>query len=127
YMRLEKSYRWLWFFAAHAALFAAVGFAIGWAAAGPGERLRMGASLLVWGVFARVVAVWHITWSVNSLTHAFGYKNHETDDHSRNNWLVALVAVGEGWHNNHHADPASASNRHRWWEIDLTYLNIWLL
>ncbi len=127
YMKLEKSYTWLLYFAAHALLFAGVGFAIGALAAGPMEGLRMSASLLVWGVFARVVAVWHITWSVNSVTHAFGYKNHETDDESRNNWLVALLAVGEGWHNNHHADPASATNQHRWWELDITYMNIWAL
>ena len=131
YMRLEKSYRWVWYFIAHAALFAGVGFAIGAIGAGPGaavgEGLRMGASVLVWGVFVRVVAVWHITWSVNSVTHAMGYQNYDTGDRSRNNWLVALLAVGEGWHNNHHADQASASNRHRWWEIDLTYLNIRLL
>ena len=65
--------------------------------------------------------------SVNSLTHLFGYSNYDIDDHSRNNWLVALLTVGEGWHNNHHYDPASASNQHRWWELDLTYYEIKLL
>ncbi|MEL6329393.1 MAG: fatty acid desaturase [Planctomycetota bacterium] len=88
---------------------------------------QMAASMLVWGVVVRIVAVWHITWSVNSLTHLFGYSNHDTDDHSRNNWLVAIFTVGEGWHNNHHADPRSASNQHRWWEIDITYYQIKLL
>ena len=62
-------------------------------------------SLLVWGVFVRTVLVWHITWSVNSLTHLWGYRNYETDDNSRNNLLVGLVSNGEGWHNNHHAQP----------------------
>ena len=89
--------------------------------------LQFGTSLLVWGALVRTVVVWHITWSVNSLSHLFGYKNHDTDDHSTNNWLVALLTVGEGWHNNHHHDPASASNQHRWWEFDITYYEIKLL
>lgn len=137
YMKMEKSEAWLLFVLAHALLFMVAGFAIGAVAGGAlggvesslwlGEAWRMSLSLLVWGVFVRIVAVWHITWSVNSVTHAFGYRNHETTDDSRNNWLVALLAVGEGWHNNHHADPASACNRHRWWELDLTWLNIKLL
>jgi stearoyl-CoA desaturase (delta-9 desaturase) len=83
--------------------------------------LQFGLSLLVWGVFLRTVVVWHITWSVNSLTHMFGYRNYDTEEQSRNNWFVAIIASGEGWHNNHHADPASATNRRRWWEIDPIY------
>ena len=75
----------------------------------------------------RTVLVWHQTWSVNSLTHLFGYRNYETDENSRNNWLVALLAAGEGWHNNHHHDPVSASVQHRWWEFDITYWAILLL
>ncbi|TWT73113.1 acyl-CoA desaturase [Allorhodopirellula solitaria] len=82
---------------------------------------RMIASIVVWGVVARTVWVWHITWAVNSLSHMFGYRNYETSDDSRNNWLVTLLTAGEGWHNNHHADPASASVQHRWWEIDVNY------
>ena len=70
---------------------------------------QFGLSLLVWGVFVRTVLVWHITWSVNSVTHLWGYRNYDTDENSRNNWLVALVTNGEGWHNNHHADPRSAA------------------
>lgn len=129
YMALEKR---LWLAPlialAHMALFAASGFAIGWWQSGSmlgGVQLAL--SLLVWGVFLRVVLVWHITWSVNSITHTWGYRNYDTDEHSRNNWLVALVAVGEGWHNNHHYDQASASNQHRWWEIDPTYYHIKVL
>jgi stearoyl-CoA desaturase (delta-9 desaturase) len=79
------------------------------------------ASVVVWGVYARTVLVWHITWSVNSLTHLFGYRNHDTEENSRNNWVVALFAAGEGWHNNHHADPACCTVQHRWWEVDVTY------
>ena len=66
-------------------------------------------SWLVWGVFVRTVAVWHITWSVNSLTHVWGYRNYETSDDSRNNWFVGLIGMGEGWHNNHHSQPRRAS------------------
>ena len=91
------------------------------------EALQFGASVLVWGVFLRTVLVWHITWSVNSIAHLFGYQNYATTDRSRNNWFVALIAMGEGWHNNHHAQPRSAKHGHRWFEIDLTYSSIWLL
>ena len=96
-------------YAAHAAIFAGAGLLVG--------RLATGD----WAVFVRTVLVWHITGSVNSLTHLFGYRTYETGEDSRNNWFVALVAMGEGWHNNHHHDPASASVRHRWWEFDVTY------
>ena len=81
----------------------------------------------MWGVFVRTVLVWHITWSVNSVTHLWGYRNYETDDDSRNNWLVGLISNGEGWHNNHHADPRSAAHGHRWWEFDVTWLTIQFL
>lgn len=86
-----------------------------------GEAYRVAASLFVWGVIARTVWVWHITWSVNSISHLFGYRNYATNDDSRNNWFVTLLTAGEGWHNNHHEDPASASVQHRWWEIDINY------
>ena len=128
YLKMEKSFSWVWIYVAHAALFFIIGFGIGWIASGSWlAGLQFGLSLLVWGVFVRTVLVWHITWSVNSLTHLFGYSNYDTHDHSRNNWLVALLTVGEGWHNNHHYDPASASNQHRWWEFDVTYYQIKLL
>lgn len=127
YMKLEKTLLWVWVYVAHAVLFFLVGFTIGWATTSPLHGLQFGLSLLVWGVLVRTVVVWHITWSVNSLTHLFGYRNYETDENSRNNWLVALLTVGEGWHNNHHHDPASSSNQHRWWEIDITYYEIKLL
>jgi fatty-acid desaturase len=91
------------------------------------EAGQFGASLLVWGVFVRTVAVWHITWSVNSAAHVWGYRSYETGEQSRNNWIVALISNGEGWHNNHHADPRSASHGHRWWEIDLVFTTIRVL
>lgn len=82
---------------------------------------QLAASVFMWGVVVRTVWVWHITWSVNSISHLFGYRNYETSDDSRNNWFVTLLTGGEGWHNNHHADPASATVQHRWWEIDANY------
>jgi fatty-acid desaturase len=85
------------------------------------EAAQFGASVLVWGVFVRTVLVWHITWSVNSAAHLWGYRNYDTPDDSRNSAWVAFLTGGEGWHNNHHADPRSASHGHRWWEIDAVY------
>jgi stearoyl-CoA desaturase (delta-9 desaturase) len=89
--------------------------------------LQLGLSVLVWGVFVRTVLVWHITWSVNSVTHIWGYRNYETDEQSTNNFVVALLSGGEGWHNNHHADPRSARHGHHWWEIDTVYWMICIL
>ncbi|WP_153557773.1 acyl-CoA desaturase [Roseimaritima sediminicola] len=85
---------------------------------------EMAVSFLVWGVFCRLVFVLHATWMVNSLSHMWGYRNYDTTDDSRNNWLVAIVAYGEGWHNNHHAYPRMAKHGHRWWEIDVTWMAI---
>ena len=125
YMALEKSPVWVLIYPLHAIPFFAAGAAFGWAIGA--SPLQLGLSWLVWGVLVRTVVVWHITWSVNSLTHMFGYTNYKSDDHSKNNWLIGIIAVGEGWHNNHHHDPVSASNQHRWWEIDITYYYILLL
>ncbi|MFG0255299.1 MAG: acyl-CoA desaturase [Rhodopirellula sp. JB053] len=87
----------------------------------------MAMSMLIWGMFVRLVLVLHATWLVNSASHMFGYKNYETTDDSRNNWLVAIVAYGEGWHNNHHAYPRMAKHGHKWWEFDITWQAIRLL
>ncbi|MEK6710528.1 MAG: fatty acid desaturase [Nitrospinota bacterium] len=81
----------------------------------------LGLSWLVWGVFLRTVLLWHATWLVNSATHLWGYRNYRTDEDSTNNWWVALLSFGEGWHNNHHADQRSARHGQRWFEIDITY------
>ena len=129
YLTLER-YPWaiLAIYALHAALFATAGLLVGRLAGGDWQHGRhLAASWVVWGVFVRTVIVWHVTWSVNSLTHLFGYRTYATGENSRNNWFVALVAMGEGWHNNHHHDPASASVQHRWWEVDVTYYIILLL
>jgi stearoyl-CoA desaturase (delta-9 desaturase) len=95
--------------------------------ADPGVAAFQATGFVWWTVFLRTVVVWHITWSVNSLSHVFGYQNYKTGENSRNNWLVALLASGEGWHNNHHEDPASASVQHRWWEFDATFYHIRVL
>ena len=129
YRYLERNpWAILLIYSAHAALFALAGLLVGrWAGGDWRHGVQLAASWLVWGVYVRTVLVWHITWSVNSLTHLFGYRTYETDEDSRNNWFVGLVANGEGWHNNHHHDPASASVQHKWWEIDVTYYVILLL
>ena len=79
---------------------------------------------LVWGVFLRIVFVYHATWLVNSAGHLWGYQSYETNEGSRNNWWVALISYGEGWHNNHHAYLHSAAHGLHWWEVDATYLMI---
>jgi stearoyl-CoA desaturase (delta-9 desaturase) len=89
-----------------------------------GGGLQLGFSWLVWGVFVRTIAVWHITWSVNSIAHRWGYRTFDTPDESRNNWLVGLLSNGEGWHNNHHAEPRCAAHGQRWWELDVSYWTI---
>ena len=125
YMWLEKNPTSpLWFYVGQCVLFFAAPLAIGSIWLDWNSALYFAAGMVVWGVFVRTVLVWHITWSVNSLTHLFGYKNHETDENSRNNWLVALVAAGEGWHNNHHHDPSCCSVQHKWWELDVTYWEV---
>jgi fatty-acid desaturase len=80
-----------------------------------------GMPYLVWGFFVRSVLVLHATWLVNSATHVWGYRSHETRDNSTNLWWVALLTFGEGWHNNHHAFQTSARHGLRWWEVDVTY------
>lgn len=82
---------------------------------------------VIWGIFVRVVVVYHCTWLVNSATHKFGYRSHESGDNSTNCWWVALLVFGEGWHNNHHAFQYSARHGLQWWEFDLTWLTIRLL
>jgi stearoyl-CoA desaturase (delta-9 desaturase) len=87
----------------------------------------IGLSWVIWGFFARTVLVLHSTWLVNSATHVWGYRTHETRDDSRNLWWVAIVTYGEGWHNNHHAFQTSAAHGLDWWEIDTTYIAIKLM
>ena len=83
-----------------------------------------GTPYVMCGVFLRIVLVWHTSFLVNAVTHTVGYRSYASRDDSRNNWIVALLSYGEGWHNNHHAHPGSAKLGHRWWELDMTW---WLV
>ena len=128
YRQLERKAAWFFVYLAHIIPFFVAGLLAGrWLDGSWAAGAQFGASLVVWGVFVRTVFVWHFTWAVNSLSHVWGYRNYETNDNSRNNWFVALVADGEGWHNNHHADPRCAKLGHRWWEIDSGWWTIALL
>ncbi len=80
-----------------------------------------GPQLLIWGFFISTVVLFHATVTINSFAHRFGRRRFATRDDSRNNWFLALLTFGEGWHNNHHHYPGSARQGFRWWEIDLTF------
>ena len=122
YLRLERNGLWLGIYLLHALLFVAAGFAVGFFIGGTlMAGLQLGVSWFVWGVVVRTVFVLNGTWAVNSIGHVWGYQNYDTGDNSRNNWFVALISHGEGWHNNHHADQRSARHGHRWWEYDMSW------
>jgi len=76
---------------------------------------------VVWGFVLSTVCLYHTTFCVNSVCHIFGYRSFKTGDQSRNNWLVALLTLGEGWHNNHHHYPSCARQGFKWYEVDVTY------
>ncbi len=82
---------------------------------------------LLWGGLVRMFLTHHVTWSVNSVCHTFGRRAFETPDRSRNEWVVGLLAFGEGWHNNHHAFPRSAFHGLHWWQFDVSGYLIWTL
>ena len=86
-----------------------------------------GWSMVGWGVFARVVVGWHTTWFVNSLAHIYGPRPYETGDNSTNNWFVAILTFGEGWHNNHHMSPTSARHGLEWYQFDMNWIAIRIL
>jgi stearoyl-CoA desaturase (delta-9 desaturase) len=86
-----------------------------------------GIPLVLWGIFFRVTFGLHATWAVNSATHMWGRRRFATRDDSRNNWWVALVTFGEGWHNNHHAHPTSARHGLAWYEFDPSWILIKIL
>lgn len=88
---------------------------------------RLGTSWVLFGIFLRVSIGFHVTWLVNSATHLWGSRRFKTRDDSTNNWWVALLTGGEGWHNNHHAHPVSASHGMAWYELDFNYWGIKLL
>jgi stearoyl-CoA desaturase (delta-9 desaturase) len=80
-----------------------------------------GFQMVTWGFFVSTVLLWHTTYTVNSLAHVMGRRRFATSDDSRNSLLIALLTMGEGWHNNHHRYPASERQGFYWWEIDLTH------
>lgn len=84
-------------------------------------------SLLLWGAVVPVAIGWQITWMVNSVNHKWGSKRFEINDDSTNNWIVAILTFGEGWHNNHHAYPNSARHGLAWYEVDMNYYLIRIL
>ncbi|MEJ2513981.1 MAG: fatty acid desaturase [Gammaproteobacteria bacterium] len=86
-----------------------------------------GWQMLVWGFFISTAAVYHGTYTINSLSHRFGRQRYDTGDESRNNFWLALITLGEGWHNNHHHYPVAARQGFYWWELDLTYYGLKLL
>ncbi|NMO15952.1 acyl-CoA desaturase [Pyxidicoccus fallax] len=83
-----------------------------------------GFSMLVWGFFVSTTLLWHGTFTINSLSHVFGKRRYKTTDTSRNNWLLALITLGEGWHNNHHYHQNTANQGWFWWEVDISYYTL---
>ena len=86
-----------------------------------------GLPMFLWGICFRVTFGLHATWLVNSVTHMWGTRRFATRDDSRNNWWVALLTFGEGWHNNHHAHPTSARHGLAWYEVDFTWMTLQVL
>lgn len=86
-----------------------------------GLFLAGGMSWLIWGFFVSTTLLWHATFTINSLSHVYGTRRYETTDTSRNNVWLALLTMGEGWHNNHHHYMNSVRQGFFWWEIDISY------
>jgi len=86
-----------------------------------------GWQLVIWGFCVSTVVLYHATFTINSLAHRIGWRRYATRDDSRNNFWLALLTFGEGWHNNHHHYPASARQGFYWWEVDFTYYGLRLL
>jgi stearoyl-CoA desaturase (Delta-9 desaturase) len=85
-----------------------------------------GLMLVGWMFFISTVFLYHVTYSVNSISHLMGSQRFKTSDDSRNNFIVAMFTLGEGWHNNHHHYQSSARQGFKWWEVDMTYYGLWL-
>lgn len=127
YRWLQRRLNWVLVYALHAVVLLVLGVGLAFVLAEPGGRLQFASQFFFWTVLMRTVYTWHVTWAINSVAHMWGYRSYETREDSRNNWLFAILTNGEGWHNNHHADPRSAQHGHRWWELDLTYTTLSLL
>ena len=101
---------------------------VGWLLEIYSPQLHVGVyEMLVWGFSISLVALFNTTVLINSLCHVYGTRRYKTSDHSKNNLLLALLTLGEGWHNNHHHYPTSARQGFMWWEIDVTYYLIKLM
>ncbi len=92
-----------------------------------GMLLVGGLPALIWGFFVSTVLLWHGTFTINSLTHVFGKRRFATTDESKNHWALAILTMGEGWHNNHHHYQRSVNQGFFWWEWDPTYYVLWAL
>lgn len=97
---------------------------LGWAIGGSWLDGLLG---VLWGGLVRILLVHHITWSINSVCHIWGTRPFKNRDESRNNAIFGVLAFGEGWHNNHHAFPTSARHGLRWWELDVSFIIIWMM
>jgi len=86
-----------------------------------------GYPVFFWGFVVSTVILWHGTFTINSLSHVFGSQRYETGDTSKNNWVLAIITLGEGWHNNHHAHASATANGFFWYEYDPTYYVVRLL
>ena len=86
-----------------------------------------GSQMLVWGFVVSTVMLYHSTFLINSLAHRVGKRRYATKDNSRNNWWLAILTFGEGWHNNHHRYPGAARQGFKWYELDLSYIGLRLL
>ncbi|MED7787455.1 acyl-CoA desaturase [Francisella sp. 19X1-34] len=86
-----------------------------------------GLAFVFWGGILSTVLLYHTTFSVNSICHIFGSRDYQTTDNSRNNWLIALITFGEGWHNNHHKFAYSVRNNLKFWQLDMTYMILYVL
>jgi stearoyl-CoA desaturase (delta-9 desaturase) len=117
-MRIDQLY-FLWL---------ALGILLPGAALGLWYGTWMGfASGVVWGGLVRIFLMQHVTWSINSVCHVWGTRTYRSADHSVNNFPIAIVSLGEGWHNNHHAFPTSARHGLHWWQFDSSWLIIWTM
>jgi stearoyl-CoA desaturase (delta-9 desaturase) len=93
----------------------------------PASLGTSGPQMLIWGFFISSVVLFHCTWTINSISHQWGTRRFNTTDTSRNNFILAILTMGEGWHNNHHAYQGTVRQGFYWWEIDMTFYGLWLL
>jgi len=122
-LRLLEKLDWLPF-----AMLGAACYALGYfLEASMPELNTNGPQMFVWGFLVSTVVLYHATYSINSVAHRFGTRRYPTGDESRNNFWLALITLGEGWHNNHHHYPIAARQGFRWWELDISYLGLKML